>query len=88
MNTLFFVYCLIGVIGTLGIRHFGKENTLSMTKIVIKSVQEDLTKEYFEPLLELVYSLAQGILLGLALAFLYPPRSPTRNPSRYYLSYA
>lgn len=80
MNTAFFVYCALGIVGTVWARYSSQEKISTLAWLLVKSVYDDLARDYFESLLELVYSVAQGSLFGLALAFFVSSPIPYQDP--------
>lgn len=81
MNTNFFAYCAIGIIGVLWARYSSRDKAIAIGKVFFRSIHDDLSKNYFEPLLLLVYTIIQGTLIGLVLAFFVSSPIEYQNPN-------
>lgn len=81
MNTNFFAYCAIGIIGILWARYSSRDKAIAIGKVFFRSLHDDLSKNHFEPLLLLVYTIIQGTLFGLVLAFLVSSPIEYQNPN-------
>ena len=81
LNSSFIAFIIVGIFLVVGARYSSREKIAELGRVILRATYEDLSKEYFDPLLLFVYSLVQGSLIGLALGFLFTSPIPYQNPN-------